>query len=85
MSERGEYNELTAPQLRELIKLIKEQNEEILDDFYWENVAPLEKQLELLGHKPKKSKGETLHYRRSGQFERVVRCSQSYFTSRRRW
>ena len=30
MSERGEYNELTAPQLRELIKLIREQNEEIL-------------------------------------------------------
>ena len=74
MSERGEYNELTAPQLRELIKLIREQNEEILDDFYWENVAPLEKQLELLGHKPKKSKGEIISFRPNRKIDEKNKC-----------
>jgi hypothetical protein len=49
----------------ELRDLIKDVNEELLDNYYWEYVAPLEKQLKELGHKTKKNKPaySTVSYR----------------------
>ena len=40
----------------QLRDLIKEVNEKLLDDYYWEFVAPLERQLIELGYNPKKNK-----------------------------
>ena len=66
MSKRGEYNEFTAPQLLELIKLIQEQNEEILDEFYWKNVAPLLEQLKKDGKAPKQSNKYAFYPKKTG-------------------
>ena len=45
--------EWSEDQLRDLIK---EVNEELLDNYYWEFVAPLERKLIELGYNPKKNK-----------------------------
>ena len=54
MSELDDYpeEEITNKKIKEL-----------LDNFYWEYVAPLERQLQELGHKPKRNKGETISFR----------------------
>ncbi len=48
MSELDDYpeEEITNKKIKEL-----------LDNFYWEYVAPLERQLQELGHKPKRNNG----------------------------
>ena len=43
--------------------------EEVLDEFYFKNVKPLEEQLKALGKKPKKANPHTFYPKRKGKFE----------------